>query len=86
MDLMQKKVLLVLDKVDIERLNYENDGSELLLNDEVHIIEYNAEKTHLHLDNLRDRNLLNKGAILIQSPYDPNRYAAADIAIQDLLS
>lgn len=83
MDLTQKKVLLVLDRVDIERLNYESEGSDLLLNDEVHIIEYNAEKSYPLLDSLRDRNLLNKGEILIQSPYDQNRYAAVDNAVQD---
>lgn len=83
MDLMQKKVLLVLNKIDIERLAYEPGGPDILLNDEVLTIDYNTEESYPLLDNLRSRNLLNKGAILIQSPYDPNSYAAADIAIQD---
>lgn len=81
-DAWRRKAILILDKHDIERCEYEEDNStsKALYDDETHVLEFPPESAHPIVQNLLDGNLLRPGVILVQSPFDRDVYEDASLA------
>ncbi len=78
----RRKVLVILDQYSIERCFYENDGKNLLLNEEIHIIQFPTMEKNSIIENLKDKGLFRPGVILVQSPFTKDFYEEANIAVQ----
>lgn len=87
----RRRVVLVLTEHDIERCAYEPGAAKtLLVNDQAHILRIPITANvdlPTALRNIQDARLASSGAMLIQSPYDTDRYveaadAAADFALE----
>lgn len=72
-----RKTILVLKKVDVERCKYEDNASDLLLDDEVYVLSFPIEESTnkpLFLQNIKENQLITPGTLLIQNPFDPESY------------
>ncbi len=76
----KRKALLILAPEELTRLEYEPQGNELLLNEQIHILSLNDELAGSLVDRLESSGLLEPGSLLIQSPYDTSDYAVVDKA------
>jgi len=75
-----RKAIWVLKKKDIRRLEYEEGGNKILLNDELYILSLTDDLQGDLVNKLDKSGLLEPGNFLIQSPYDPSEYEVLDKA------
>ena len=73
-DAQQRKALLVLDQSEIDRCRYEDGGSDLLLNEEIHILEFPVRGSQKVIQDIVGEDLVRRGAVLVQNPFDKDRY------------
>ena len=76
------RVVLVTEDTALERLQYEADGTDLLLRRDVAVVPYPPPDTHELATLLDQQGLLRPGLMLVQSPFHPSRYAPADEALE----
>ena len=79
-----RKVVLVLNQDDIEALGYEDDGAELLTNDEIHILSSHPSQPNPTVQALIDQGIVTSGAVLIQNPFNKNRYHRESEAMEQI--
>jgi hypothetical protein len=82
----RRKVIVVLNEHNMRRCAYERDGVKHLLNDHTHVLQVplpEAGDALLAKTNILDGRLATPGCILIQSPFDTNRYEDASSAPQN---
>ena len=70
----RRKIMMVLKPEDIEALRFDEDGPDLLLNEEVHILSSQPLKPDPDVQHLIDQGLVKSEAVLIQNPFDKNLY------------
>lgn len=73
-DAQQRKAILVLDQSEIDRCRYEDGGSNLLLNEEVHVLKLPVQDPQKIIQDIVDRGMVRRGAVLVQSPFDKDKY------------
>ena len=78
----RRKTVLVLNQQDIDALDFEEGGADLLLNEEVYILPSSLQESHPIIQNLFDSGLVQPGAVLIQSPFDKNIYENSTQALR----
>lgn len=76
-DAQRRTGIIVLGQSEIDRCHYEPGGSELLLNEEIHILEFPVQSSHRIIRDIVDRGLVRRGVVLVQSPYDTHVYEDA---------
>lgn len=76
-DAQRRKAIVVLDQSDIDRCGYEDEGPALLLSEEIHVLELPVRDTQKIIQDIMDRDLVRRGAILAQSPFDKDKYEDA---------
>ena len=76
-DVQRRKGIIVLGQSEIDRCRYEDGGSALLLNEEIHILEFPVRDSHKIIQDILDRGLARRGAVIVQSPFDRDRYEDA---------
>ncbi len=78
----RRKIVMVLKPEDIEALRFDEDGPDLLLNEEVHILSSHPSQPGSAVQDLIDQGLVNPGAILVQNPFDKNLYQDKPEAVE----
>ncbi len=78
----RRKTVLVLNQTDIDALNYKEGGADLLRNDEVYILHSSLKESNSVVQDLIDSGLARPGSVLIQSPFDKNRYENSQQAVE----
>ena len=73
-DAQRRKAIFVLGRPEIDRCEYTEGGPDLLLNEEIHILEYPLQDASGIVQDIDDRGLVRPGAVLVQSPFDGDRY------------
>ena len=73
----KRKAILILSPHDLTRLEYEPQGNELLLNEQIYLLVSDVPDSPLK-SKLENNGLLELGNLLIQSPYDTSDYALLD--------
>ena len=76
-DAQRRKAIFVLDRPEIDLCEYKEGGPDLLLNEEIHILEYPLQDASRIVQDIVDRGLVRPGAVLVQSPFDGDRYESA---------
>jgi len=76
----KRKAILVISSHELDRLEYIPEGSELLLNEQVHLLVPSYVTTSDLEEKLDNSGLLELGSFLIQSPYDNSDYVILDEA------
>ena len=79
---LSRKAVFVLNQQDIDALQYEEGGADLLLNEEVYILPFSIKESNPVVQNLIDKGLVKPGSVLIQSPFDTDRYASSTEAVK----
>ena len=75
--------MFVLNQTDIDALRFEEDGPELLLNEETHILPYPPQQSAtLTVQDLIDSGIARPGTVLIQSPFDKDIYQNSTQAVE----
>ena len=77
-----RKIVLVLNQTDIDTLSYKEGGSDLLLKEGVYILSSSLEDSNPVVQDLIDSGLVQSGTVLIQSPFDKNRYENSQQAVE----
>jgi hypothetical protein len=80
-----RKAVVVLSDFEIEKCGYAPGAAKILLDDEAYVVRYPVElgdSPPRALENIIDANLLRKGAVLVQSPFDSDTYEDAELAPQ----
>ena len=77
-----RKTVLVLNQQDIDALRFEEGGADLLLNEEVYILPSSLKESNPVVQDLVDSGLVRPGTVLIQSPFDKNRYENSMQAVE----
>jgi hypothetical protein len=75
----------VLQQYEVEKCRYEEGTADVLLDEEVYILPFplsTQPKVPAALQNIIDAGLARPGGILVQSPYEPDRYENAESAAQ----
>lgn len=80
----KRRVLVMVDEHELERLEYEG-GAKVLFDNESCVVNVEDPPSSTIIDDLEGMNLLAPGQVLVQNPYLPDRYvplvtATADIA------
>lgn len=74
-----RKIVAVMDSFKVEKCTYEPNGHELLYHNEATILPYplpdNNEEVSPALQYIIESGLAKDGAVLVQSPYNPDIYA-----------
>ena len=78
----RRRALLVLNEEKIVTLRYEEDGPDLLRNEEVYILPSSLQGSNPAVQNLIDGGLVRPGAVLIQSPFDKDKYENSTQAVE----
>lgn len=84
-DPSNRKAVLVLRDHDVEKCKYERGASQVLVNEEVHVLQWPLHaqsETPTALKNIVDAGLARPGYMLVQSPYDLDTYEEATLAPQ----
>lgn len=84
-DPSSRRAILVLRQHDIEKCEYEPGAALGLLDDEAFVLQFPVgvqEDCNGALQNILDARLVQPGAMLVQSPYDPDTYEDAEFAPQ----
>ncbi len=79
-DAQRRRAIVVLDQSDIDRCGFEDGGPALLLNEEIHVLESPVRDPQGIIRDILERGLVQRGAILAQSPFDKDRYEDAEQA------
>lgn len=83
-----RKAILVLQQHDIEKCAYEPGAAQALLDDEAYVLQFpipirmQGEDVPSALQKIHAAGLARRGVILVQSPFDPDKYEDASIASQ----
>ena len=64
----------MLDPSDIDRCGYEDGGNDLLLDEEIHVLEFPVQGSQKTIQDIITRGLDQRGAVLVQSPFEEDRY------------
>ncbi|MCY3682339.1 MAG: hypothetical protein OXH16_13135 [Gemmatimonadetes bacterium] len=78
----RRKTVFVLNQTDIDALRFEEDGPELLLNEETHILPYPPQQSNPIVQDLIDSGIARPGTVLIQSPFDKDIYQNSTQAVE----
>lgn len=78
----RRKTVFVLNQTDIDALRFEKDGPELLLDEEVYILPFSFQQSNSVVQDLIDSGLARPGTVLIQSPFDKDRYQNSTQAVE----
>ena len=78
----RRKTVFVLNQTDIDALRFEKDGPELLLNEETYILPYPPQQSNPIVQDLIDSGIARPGTVLIQSPFDKDKYQNSTQAVQ----
>ena len=84
LDARHRKAILVLDQHDIERCGYEPGAAQALLDEEAYVLSFPVRMQgdiSPALQNVLDMGQARPGVILVQSPYDPDMYEEASLAV-----
>lgn len=76
----KRKAILVISPHELDRLEYTPNGSELLLNEQIHLLVPSYVTTSNLEEKLDSNGFLEPGTLLIQSPYDTSDYVILDKA------
>lgn len=71
----RRKVLVVLDRPQADRLEYE--GTSLLRSSEAHVLRLPVTSSLGQFGGIADKGLLQAGSVLVQSPFEKNDYEDA---------
>lgn len=85
LDPYRRKVVLVLSEHDLERCAYEPHAAQALLDEETYVLPFPSrsdENSPAALQNIIGAGLARPGAMLVQSPYEPDCYVDAKSATQ----
>ena len=78
----RRKIIMVLKPEEIEALRFDEDGPDLLLNGEVHILSSEISEPDPDVQRLIDQGLVKSGAVLVQNPFDKNLYQDKPEAVE----
>ena len=78
----RRKTVLVLNQTDIDALSFEEGGSDLLLKEGVYILSSSLKESNPVVQDLINSGLVQPGAVLIQSPFNKNRYENSQQAME----
>ncbi len=84
-DPSSRKAILILQQHDVEKCAYEPGAAQALLDEEAYVLQFPVRvqgESQAALQNLLDAGLARPGAMLVQSPYDPDTYEDAALAPQ----
>ncbi|MFB2895407.1 hypothetical protein ACE1CI_21090 [Aerosakkonemataceae cyanobacterium BLCC-F50] len=76
----RRKAILVISKDEKKRLEYEPGGSEILQNEQLYLLVPSEADSSAIAEHLDRKQLLNRGNLLIQNPYDSSDYESIDEA------
>lgn len=85
LDPHRRKVILVLSEHDLERCAYEPHAAQALLDEETYVLPFppkTDESSPDPLQNIVAAGLARPGAVLVQSPYEPDSYVEVTLATQ----
>ncbi len=74
--------MLVLNEQDIDALEYEEGGVEVLLNEEMYILPSSSQHSNPVVQNLFNSGIARPGAVLVQSPFDKDLYQNSKQAVE----
>ena len=77
----RRRMVIVMSHAHLDALEYEKGGGKVLLNDEVHVVAFPPPHSSAILQNLGP-NFVREGVVLVQSPYDEDRYEPLDQAVR----
>ena len=80
----RRKIVIVLDQDDINALDYEDGGNELLTNKEIHILSSHPSQPDPAVQALIDQDLMTSGTVLIQNPFDKSLYHRESEAMEQI--
>ena len=80
----RRKIVMVLNQDDIEALRYEDGGSDILLNEEVHILSLHQPQPDPAVQTLIDQDLVTSGAVLVQNPFNKSLYYRESKAMEEI--
>ena len=80
----RRKIVLILNQDDIEALRYEDGGSDILLNEEVHIVSPHQPQPDPAVQALVDQGVVTSGAVLVQNPFDKSLYHRESEAVEQI--
>ena len=78
----RRKTVLVLNQQDIEALDYEEGGVDVLCNEEIHILSPSSQHSNPVVQGLLNRGIARSGTVLIQSPFDMDKYENSKQAVE----
>ena len=78
----RRKNVMVLNQQDIEALEYEEGGADVLLNEEVHILSPFSRHSNPIVQRLINSGIARPGVVLIQSPFDKDLYQNSKQAVE----
>ncbi len=79
----RRRALLVLKDFEYEKCRYSPGGSEILTDDEMHIVPtsvFDAGDLPVALQSINQRHIARPGALLVQSPFRPDHYEPLEAA------
>ena len=79
-----RKIVLVLKQDDINALDYEDGGDDLLTNEEIHILSSRPSQPSPAVQALIDQGVVTSGAVLIQNPFDKSLYYRESEAMEQI--
>ena len=80
----RRKIVLVLNQDDIEALRFEDGGSDILLNEEIHILSSHQSQPGPAVQTLIDQDLVTSGAVLVQNPFNKSLYYDESKAVEEI--
>ena len=83
-DPSRRKIVLVLNQDEIDALDYEKGGSDLLLNKEIHILSSYPSKPGSAVQALIAEGIVTSGAVLVQNPFDKSLYHLESEAVEQI--
>lgn len=84
-DPSSRKAILVLQQHDLEKCAYEPGAAQLLLDEEAYVLQFPVRpegELSMALRNIMDGRLARPGTMLVQSPFEPDTYEEASLALQ----
>jgi hypothetical protein len=72
--------LIILDQQDIDHLEFDNEGSNLLTNKQIGIVPYNQSPEFMFAKLLLQKGLMKRDNFLVKTPFDFNDYEEISMA------
>ncbi len=69
-----KELVFILGEQEIDRLDYDPVGRELLANEDILVVSIDQTKSSKLIDNLKSRGVFRRSVVLAKSPYDDENY------------